>query len=100
MNCARANSVVVSVPDSINSGYTGDLAVSEFEQALFVLLCQSPDDPQLQGTCGGPGGGGPTGQHDVLVDSSNEYRFIGCGINGSTGYLSCSFSATRDVFGV
>ena len=100
----RVNSDIVSAPGYDTSAwYDGDLASSEFERSMIWMLCQSPDDPELKGTCSGKTGeagcssGACTGHHDAIVDAPNSDMFMGCGSSSSTSWLSCSFSATQDA---
>lgn len=104
----RPNSAIVSDNGGFASPdpfFTGSLATTQFERSLFVLLCQSPSDPQLQGQCQGKVGeigcsaGACTGHHAVLVDSAGEYDFVGAGVSFNTNWMSASFSKTCEIFG-
>ena len=102
----RGDSVVVSDTGFPSTYYTADLATTEFERSMFVLLCQSPNDTQLQGTCPGNQKVGEynctvspttncTGHHDVIVDATGQYNYFGVGFNSTTAWLSADFSATN-----
>lgn len=104
----RPNSAIVSDNGGFASSdpfFTGSLATTQFERSLFVLLCQSPTDPQLQGQCQGKVGeigcaaGACTGHHAVLVDAAGEYDFVGAGVSFNTNWMSASFSKTCEIFG-
>lgn len=98
----RMNSDIVSAPGYGKTPYyTGSLASTEFEQSMFWMLCQSPSDPELKGTCNGKtgevgcSGAACTGHHDAIVDAQNQDKYMGCGVgSGSDSWLSCSFSGT------
>lgn len=101
----RANSQIVSDTGYGDGYFNGDLATTEFERSVFVLLCQSPDDTQLKGQCAGKVGevgcsaGACTGHHDAVVDAAQEHKFMGAAANAGTKFMALSFSATLDIFG-
>ena len=100
----RANSGIVSAPGYMQGQYyKGNLASSEFERSMIWMLCQSPNDSQLKGTCSGKTGeancssGACTGHHDLIVDTKNEYKFMGAAASSSTHWLSASFSSQQNA---
>ena len=100
----RANSQIVSDTGYGDAYFDGDLAVTEFERSVFVLLCQSPDDTQLKGQCKGKVGetgctsGSCTGHHDAVVDAAGEHKFMGAAANGVMKWMALSFAATDGIF--
>ncbi|KAL9056233.1 MAG: hypothetical protein Q9162_003024 [Coniocarpon cinnabarinum] len=119
-NCCRANSNVISDMQYGSDGVYSDLTSSVFEGSMMLMLCQSPSDPELKGSCGstktgevsytGQGdattactSGACTGHRDAIVDAEGTNHFVGVATNPSSGengkgYMSCSFSATNDIF--
>jgi len=82
-----------------------DLVTTLFERSIVVMLCQSPDDPQLHGTCTmkileavwtsdtttracDPSKENCTGHHDVIVDAGGKFTRFAVAWNTTSSWLA------------
>jgi len=101
----RANSGIVSDPGYDTPGNQPmPLAKTKFEASMYLMLCQAPDDPQMQGKCPfktgeiGCSSGPCQGHRDMVVDDKGEFRFMGAACNAAQRWMSASFSKTNEIF--